>query len=129
MPYGQSCYSFHSNAKTFHQAQEICKKKGKVLVEIETQEENDMISELLFQSSLTSTKMDQVIILVKMVDFSQYVVILQVWTGGVGSNIARKNVWFWHSDTDKVMEYRNFWKGWTGGDKLARDNLEHSQVF
>ena len=129
MPYGQSCYSFHSNAKTFHQAQEICKKKGKVLVEIETQEENDMISELLFQSSLTSTKMDQVIILVKMVDFSQYVVILQVWTGGVGSNIARKNVWFWHSDTDKVMEYRNFWKGWTGGDKLARDNLEHSQVI
>ena len=65
-----------------------------------------------------------------MVDFSQYVVVfLQVWTGGVGSNIARKNVWFWHSDTDKVMEYRNFWKGWTGGDKLARDNLEHSQVI
>ena len=63
MPYGQSCYSFHANAKTFHQAQEICKKKGKVLVEIETQEENDMISELLFQSSLTSTKMDQVEIL------------------------------------------------------------------
>ena len=62
MPYGQSCYSFHANAKTFHQAQEICKKKGKVLVEIETQEENDMISELLFQSSLTSTKLDQVVI-------------------------------------------------------------------
>ena len=63
MPYGQSCYSFHANAKTFHQAQEICKKKGKVLVEIESQEENDMISELLFQSSLTSTKMDQVTIM------------------------------------------------------------------
>jgi hypothetical protein len=31
-----------------------------------------------------------------------------VWTGGVGSNIARKNVWFWHSDTDKLMEYRNW---------------------
>ena len=62
MPFGQSCYSFHANAKTFHEAQEICKKKGKVLVEIETQEENDMISELLFQSSLTSTKMDQVVI-------------------------------------------------------------------
>ncbi len=34
----------------------------------------------------------------------------QVWTGGVGSNIARKNVWFWHSDTDKLMEYRNMEK-------------------
>ncbi len=40
----------------------------------------------------------------------------QVWTGGVGSNIARKNVWFWHSDTDKLMEYRNMEKLW-GGDK------------
>jgi hypothetical protein len=34
----------------------------------------------------------------------------QVWTGGVGSNIARKNVWFWHSDTDKLMEYRHMEK-------------------
>ena len=31
-----------------------------MLVEIESQEENDMISELLFQSSLTATSMDQV---------------------------------------------------------------------
>jgi hypothetical protein len=43
----------------------------------------------------------------------------EVWTGGVGSNIARKNVWFWHSDTDKLMEYRNFWKGWSGGQKTT----------
>ena len=36
------------------------KNDDKVLVEIESQEENDMISELLFQSSLTATSMDQV---------------------------------------------------------------------
>ena len=110
IPFGNSCYSFHSHSKSFHEAQEICKKNGKVLVEIESQEENDMISELLFQSSLTTASMDQ------------------VWTGGVGSFIARKNVWFWHSDTDKVMDYRNFWKGWTGGDRIDRANLKHSQV-
>ena len=78
MPFGDSCYSFHANAKTFHEAQELCHKHDKVLatgcwlgcddndnndqvlVEIESQEENDMISELLFQSSLTATSMDQV---------------------------------------------------------------------
>ena len=59
MPYGNSCYSFHANAKTFDEAHDICKKRNKSLVEIESQEENDMISELLFQSSLTSTTMDQ----------------------------------------------------------------------
>ena len=50
-----------------------------------------------------------------------------VWTGGVGSNIARKNVWFWHSDTEKVMNYRNFWKGWTGGDRIDRATLHSNQ--
>jgi hypothetical protein len=35
--------------------------------------------------------------------------------------LVRKNVWFWHSDTDKLMEYRNFWKGWSGGQKTTLD--------
>ena len=52
----------------------------------------------------------------------------QVWTGGVGSFIARKSVWFWHSDTDKVMDFRNFWKGWTGGDRMDHSQLHNSQV-
>ena len=110
MPFGNSCYSFHANAKSFDEAQDICKKHNKTLVEIESQEENDMISELLFQSRLTSMTMDQ------------------VWTGGIGALVKRSNVWFWHSETDKIMEFRNFWKGWTGGDRLDRTNLQYDQV-
>ena len=110
MPFGNSCYSFHASAKSFDEAQDICKKHNKTLVEIESQEENDMISELLFQSSLTSMTMDQ------------------VWTGGIGALVKRSNVWFWHSETDKIMEFRNFWKGWTGGDRLDRTNLQYDQV-
>ena len=109
IPFRQSCYSFHPQPAPFHQAVGFCQRKGAVLVEIESQQENDMLSELLFQSSLLSGKMDH------------------VWTGGVGSNIARKNVWFWHSDTEKVMNYRNFWKGWTGGDRIDRATLHSNQ--
>ena len=104
IPYGDSCYRVFTDAKSFHDAQDICMKNDMVLVEIESQEENDLISEMLFQSSLTTTSMDQ------------------VWTGGVGSFIARKNVWFWHSNTEKVMEFRNFWRGWSGGDRLDLDD-------
>ena len=32
MPFGDSCYSFHANAKTFHEAQELCLKHDKVLL-------------------------------------------------------------------------------------------------
>ena len=32
MPFGDSCYSFHANAKTFHEAQELCHKHDKVLL-------------------------------------------------------------------------------------------------
>ena len=146
MPFGDSCYSFHANAKTFHEAQELCHKhdkvlatgcwlgcddndnNDKVLVEIESQEENDMISELLFQSSLTATSMDQVgSPIFTLLTINTYAP-LQVWTGGVGSFIARKSVWFWHSDTDKVMDFRNFWKGWTGGDRIDHSQLHNSQV-
>ena len=111
VPFKESCYTFHAVAKTFHEAQETCKRNNMVLLEIESQEENDFISEMLLKSSLTTTRMDQ------------------VWTGGIGSYIARKNVWFWHSNTEKVMEYRNFWKGWSGGDRLDSDdyNLESLQ--
>ena len=72
IPFKDSCYSFHSKPTTFHKAVALCEKKGSVLVEIESQVENDLLSELLFQSSVYSNKMDH------------------VWTGGVGSNIARK---------------------------------------
>ena len=31
-------------------------------------------------------------------------------------------------ENEKVMEYRNFWKGWTGGDRIDRSNIDGSQV-
>ena len=110
IPWKSSCYSFFPNASSFHEAQEHCKSTGRVLVEVDSQAENDMISELLFQNSRVTDIMNE------------------VWTGGVGSNVARKNVWFWHSDTDKPMEFRNFWKGWSGGDRSAteiKDNFAY----
>jgi len=111
IPFKNSCYTFYPNGTNFNEAQQTCKRDGKFLLEIETQEENDMLSELLFQNSKVTNLMNQ------------------VWTGGVGSNIARKNVWFWHSDTDKVMDYRNFWKGWSGGDRLDRATLKYSKAI
>ena len=62
-----------------------------------------MISELLYQNS-------------KVTD-----ILNEVWTGGVGSEVARKSVWFWSSDTDKPMLFRNFWKGWSGGDRSTTE--------
>ena len=32
-------------------------------------------------------------------------------------------------ENEKVMEYRNFWKGWTGGDRIDRSNIDGSQVY
>ena len=110
IPWGSRCYSFFPNSSSFHSAQDHCKSLGRTLVEIESQEENDMLSELLFQNSKVTDVMNE------------------VWTGGVGSNVARKNVWFWHSDTDKPMEFRNFWKGWSGGERSAaeiKDNFAY----
>ena len=41
----------------------------------------------------------------------------------MGSNIARKNVWFWHNNTDKVQNFRvvqlknpRLWNFKTGGE-------------
>ena len=110
IPWGSHCYSFFPNASSFHAAQDHCRLIGRNLVEIESQEENDMLSELLYQNSKVTDVMNE------------------VWTGGVGSNVARKNVWFWHSDTDKPMEFRNFWKGWSGGERSAaelKDNFAY----
>ena len=50
----------------------------------------------------------------------------EVWTGGVGSVVARKNVFFWHSDTDKPMNFRNFWRGWSGGQRTPEKSRNSS---
>ena len=57
-----------------------------------------MLSELLYSSSRVTNIMDEV----SGNTLSPKTSKPQVWTGGVGSNIARKNVWFWHNNTDTV---------------------------
>ena len=79
-----------------------------------------MLSELLYSSSRVTNVMDEVIrepLSIPKTSKSQ------VWTGGVGSNIARKNVWFWHNNTDKVQIFRvvqlknpRLWNFKTGGE-------------
>ena len=86
--------------KTFKKVTE-CKRQGKKLLEIESQEENNMLSELLYSSSRVTNVMDEVIRETLPIPKTSK---SQVWTGGVGSNIARKNVWFWHNNTDKVKK-------------------------
>ena len=96
-----------------------CKRQGKKLLEIESQEENNMLSELLYSSSRVTNVMDEV------ADLKMFlrIFVFKVWTGGVGSNIARKNVWFWHNNTDKVQIFRvvqlknpRLWNFKTGGE-------------
>ena len=50
IPWGDQCYEIHLNASGFYDAQEVCRAGGKHLLEVDTQEENDMVSELLFQN-------------------------------------------------------------------------------
>lgn len=49
IPYSRSCYSFHPDSRAFHAAQQNCQHRGASLVEVGSQRENDMLSELLFQ--------------------------------------------------------------------------------
>ena len=60
LPWANSCYSFHPAAKDFNTAVSECRNQGKKLLEIETQEENDMLSELLYSSSRVTGLMNQV---------------------------------------------------------------------
>jgi hypothetical protein len=50
---GDSCYSLHFNQTSFVDAQSVCKAEGKILVEITSQQENDLVSELLLASRLS----------------------------------------------------------------------------
>ena len=65
-----------------------------------------MLSELLYSSSRVTNIMDEVTGNTLSPKTSKS----QVWTGGVGSNIARKNVWFWHNNTDTVFQKRKYMK-------------------
>ena len=53
---GDSCYTLHFNLTSFSEAQLVCKAEGKILAEITSQQENDLISELLLASRLSASK-------------------------------------------------------------------------
>ena len=55
IPWKGSCYSLNFNRSTFDQANQFCQNEGKKLIEVDSQVENDLISELLLQSKLIYT--------------------------------------------------------------------------
>ena len=89
IPWGKSCYSVHFNRSTFVEAQTTCQKEGKNLVEITTQEENDLISELLMHNKYSAGMLSN------------------IWTGGVGKRTARSQTYFWHGSKMR-MDCKHF---------------------
>jgi hypothetical protein len=77
VPWGNSCYSVYFNRSSFQDAQEKCRQEGKTLAEVTTQEENDLLSELLLQNQLSPGLLSQ------------------VWTGGMGGGAARSPTLYW----------------------------------
>ena len=78
VPWGGSCYSVHFDRMDFHSAQAACLREDKKLVEITTQEENDLLSELLLRNQYSPG------------------LLAQMWTGGMGSHTARTPFYYWH---------------------------------
>lgn len=110
VPWGQSCYSVHFNRSTFAEASAVCKAEGKTLLEITDQEENDLLSEMLFHSRLSPGLLGQ------------------VWTGGVGSLRRRSQFYYWDGSVTRIGMFMNWWPGWKGerkGDpmELAGGNM------
>jgi hypothetical protein len=82
VPWGGSCYSLHFNLSDFHEANAVCEAQGKALVEITSQQENDLLTELLLrQPDLALSEM---------------------WTGGMGAQTARTPSFFWHGSKQNI---------------------------
>ena len=85
VPWGGKCYSLIRKRSTFEDAQDLCKREGKLLVEINTQMENDLLSELLLSHSLSAGR------------FSE------VWTGGkVKKSAQRSHRLFWDGSQTSI---------------------------
>ena len=70
---------------TFHEAKSVCKAEGKVLLELTSQQENDLLSELLLHTSYSTGLLSQ------------------VWTGGVGANRGRRSsLFYWDGTTTRI---------------------------
>ena len=88
VPWGGKCYSLIRKRATFGEAQNLCNQEGKALVEINTQVENDLLSELLLSHSLSAGR------------FSE------VWTGGkVKKSARRSHKLFWDGSQTSIGKY------------------------
>ena len=89
VPWGGKCYSLIRKRATFEDAQNICKQEGKVLVEINNQMENDLLSELLLSHRASAGR------------FSQ------VWTGGkVKKSVRRSHKFFWDGSRSNISKQK-----------------------
>ncbi|CAB4062623.1 SVH1 [Lepeophtheirus salmonis] len=104
VPWGESCYSVHTKEANFHEAQSICKGEGKTLLEITSQRENDLVSELLLHNKLSSDLLGE------------------VWTGGLASKTKRSASYIWHGSSTFIL-FQNWWPGWDGRRTASSKNL------
>ena len=85
VPWSGKCYSLIPKRSTYEEGQKFCKGKNKKLVEITTQQENDLLSELLLRHAHSSGK------------FSQ------VWTGGKAiPSLRRSNHFYWDGSRTSI---------------------------
>ncbi len=88
VPWGRSCYSVHFERRDFRSAAEACEAEGKRLAEVTTQQENDLLSELLLQNEYSSG------------------VLAEAWTGGLASDTARAPLYYWHGSRTTIDRER-----------------------
>ena len=87
VPWGGKCYSLIGKRAAFEDAQNLCKEEGKVLVEINNQMENNLLSELLLSHRASAGR------------FSQ------VWTGGkVKKSVRRSHRLFWDGSRSSISK-------------------------
>ena len=85
IPWGGKCYSFPPKRSTFEEGQNFCNAKGKTLVEIDTQQENHLLSELLLTHPYSGGM------------FSE------VWAGGKVQKTARRsNRMYWDGSLKNI---------------------------
>ena len=88
VPWGGKCYSLLPRRSSFEEAKSRCIEKGKKLVEVNTQQENDILSELLLTHRYSTGR------------FSE------VWTGGkVIKGAGRSHRLFWDGSQTRISNY------------------------
>lgn len=85
IPWRGSCYSLFYDKATFKEANKACESRGRSLVEISDQEENDLISELLLGNRFADGRLSK------------------VWTGGLANRRARSSLFYWAGSRTRIL--------------------------